>query len=387
MSIANWPSDNGVWLKWMCDRAVQELVSCSGEEAREAWKRLQMLKPGVSFSFPAVLLAEAAGEAPGEGDSLRFMERIRDKLQEAAPQGSLVFVDQEGRAGLIFSWLTGDIPERVRARLAEGLRRPVTVGVGNPCRRPAELHVSHREARRALLHKFYAGAGRVIPIGEVGAYAESCAYPAGREEKLFELLRAAAGREEVEAGVRAFYDEALRNGPVPVRRIREITVRLLAGLEKRLCLDAGAATAHHELLSALEMETLEQLRDFAVRYLLELTPLPGGEKNKAHRSIIGRTLYYMEQECRDATLDSMARKVYVTPTYLSMLFKVNTGKTFIEQLTEIRIRKAKDMLRRTHLKNYEVAERVGYHDSRYFSQIFKKKVGLSPSAYRELAEK
>ncbi|MBW4839464.1 MAG: helix-turn-helix transcriptional regulator, partial [Paenibacillaceae bacterium] len=80
---------------------------------------------------------------------------------------------------------------------------------------------------------------------------------------------------------------------------------------------------------------------------------------------------------------SVAQKVYMTPTYLSMLFRANTGKTFIEHLTDIRIDKAKDMLRTTHYKNYEVAEKVGYQDSRYFSQIFKKKVGVSPSEYRE----
>jgi YesN/AraC family two-component response regulator len=95
----------------------------------------------------------------------------------------------------------------------------------------------------------------------------------------------------------------------------------------------------------------------------------------------------MEQECRDASLDKMARKVYMTPSYLSMLFKVNTGKTFIEQLTDIRIDKAKDMLKNTCMRNYEVAEQVGYQDSRYFSQLFKKRVGLSPSQYRELQER
>jgi two-component system response regulator YesN len=91
----------------------------------------------------------------------------------------------------------------------------------------------------------------------------------------------------------------------------------------------------------------------------------------------------MEQECSQASLQNVAQQVYMTPTYLSLLFKLNTGKTFIEHLTDIRIEKAKDMLKSTHFKNYEVAEKVGYQDSRYFSQIFKKKVGLSPSEYRE----
>lgn len=387
MLTEKWPMLSAELLNWMRDLAVQQLVSCSGGEAREAWERLLALQPEASFSFPAVMLMEPEGNAGDGSADGAAGEPLRSAAQNAAPPGAIVFIDRDGRAGMIFSWVSGDIPDKVRARVAEELRRPVTAGVGNPCARPAELHVSYSEAKRAIRHKFYAGSGGVIRCGDVAAYASACVYPAGREEALFELLRSAAGEAEVERGVRAFYDEALRGGPVGIRSIREITVRLLAGLEKRLWRESAPECSRHELISVLEIETLEELQRFVVRYLAGLAAAPDGKKNEAHRNIVNKTLYYMEQECRDATLNSMARKVYVTPTYLSMLFKVNTGKTFIEQLTEIRIRKAKDMLRSTHLKNYEVAERVGYHDSRYFSQIFKKKVGLSPSAYRERAGK
>ena len=101
--------------------------------------------------------------------------------------------------------------------------------------------------------------------------------------------------------------------------------------------------------------------------------------------MIKQTIEYMKRDFEGATLYNTAEKVHMTPTYLSALFKNSTGKTFIEQLTDIRIEKAKQMLKGTCLRNYEVAEKVGYKDPRYFSQIFKKKVGLSPSEYRESA--
>jgi two-component system, response regulator YesN len=134
------------------------------------------------------------------------------------------------------------------------------------------------------------------------------------------------------------------------------------------------------------METLQEIKSSLTTYLMDLNRIIIEKNICKNSSLIKETLGYMEQDCRYANLDRIAKKVFITPTYLSLLFKIHTGKTFIEQLTDIRIDKAKYLLRSTHLKHYEVADRVGYQDSRYFSQIFKKKVGLSPTDYRESAQ-
>ncbi|MGM7722083.1 helix-turn-helix transcriptional regulator [Metabacillus sp. Hm71] len=106
---------------------------------------------------------------------------------------------------------------------------------------------------------------------------------------------------------------------------------------------------------------LSGIKDYVSEHLTALHEVI--TKNGNHSSIIKKTIQYMEQDCENVSLDSVAQKVYVTPTYLSSLFKLNTGRTFIEHLTDIRIQKAKELLKNTHLKNYEVAERVGYKDS------------------------
>ena len=65
----------------------------------------------------------------------------------------------------------------------------------------------------------------------------------------------------------------------------------------------------------------------------------------------------------------------------SSIFKEATGRTFTEVLIEVRIRNAKRLLRQTSLRNYEIAEKVGFSDPHYFSHVFKKMTGKTPKEY------
>ena len=81
-------------------------------------------------------------------------------------------------------------------------------------------------------------------------------------------------------------------------------------------------------------------------------------------------------------LDDISRKLDMTPEYLGTLFHRETGITFSNYVKNYRISKAKELLAGTNLKLYEVAEKVGYSDSKYFSRIFKEITGQLPTEYR-----
>jgi len=87
----------------------------------------------------------------------------------------------------------------------------------------------------------------------------------------------------------------------------------------------------------------------------------------------------------DFSLKELARSVALSPGYLSSLFKEIFGITFHEYLISERLERAKILLLSTGLKNYEVAEQVGFEDPNYFSTAFKKRFGMSPSKYRASA--
>ena len=88
---------------------------------------------------------------------------------------------------------------------------------------------------------------------------------------------------------------------------------------------------------------------------------------------------YMEA---DISLDEVCAVLGVSNSYFSSVFKKEAGKSFISYLTDYRMDIAAEMILNTDEKSYTIAEKVGYLDANYFSYVFKKKFGVSPSKYR-----
>jgi two-component system response regulator YesN len=85
---------------------------------------------------------------------------------------------------------------------------------------------------------------------------------------------------------------------------------------------------------------------------------------------------------QDISLPNAAKKLYISPNYLSKIFSAEMGKSFSRYLLEYRVTAAKKLLRENNDKVYEIAEKVGYDDVVHFSKIFKQVTGLSPNQYR-----
>lgn len=84
----------------------------------------------------------------------------------------------------------------------------------------------------------------------------------------------------------------------------------------------------------------------------------------------------------DLSLDVVCSGLGVSNSYFSSVFKKETGKSFITYLTDYRMEQALRLILETNEKSYEIAEHVGYVDANYFSYVFKRKYGMSPSKYR-----
>lgn len=89
-----------------------------------------------------------------------------------------------------------------------------------------------------------------------------------------------------------------------------------------------------------------------------------------------------EEYANPLTLTSVAEQVGLSPQYLSRVFREQAGENFVEYLTRIRIQKAKDLVLEGHHKVYEIADMVGMPNYRYFSTLFRKIVGVSPTQLR-----
>lgn len=84
----------------------------------------------------------------------------------------------------------------------------------------------------------------------------------------------------------------------------------------------------------------------------------------------------------DMSLNTVASQVNISPSYFSAIFRAETGQTFVEYLTSVRLERAKELLMCSNMRTAEIGYEAGYRDSHYFSYIFRKVVGCSPTEYR-----
>lgn len=86
------------------------------------------------------------------------------------------------------------------------------------------------------------------------------------------------------------------------------------------------------------------------------------------------------------TLESVAKGVFLNPSYVSHIFKKVTGMNFTDYMAEVKVDRAKVLLRDSKMKIYDVAATVGYSNSEYFAKTFRKKTGYAPVAYQKMLE-
>lgn len=132
-----------------------------------------------------------------------------------------------------------------------------------------------------------------------------------------------------------------------------------------------------------EYRHLSDIEKAFLDYALTLSDKIARKRDSGSQALALRALDYMEKNYMrtDLSLNTVCEYLAVSVSYFSMVFKTEAKETFVEALTRIRMEKARQILETTSLKNYEVAEKVGYNDPHYFSATFKKQVGMTPTEY------
>ena len=90
---------------------------------------------------------------------------------------------------------------------------------------------------------------------------------------------------------------------------------------------------------------------------------------------------------KDISLNSVAKAVNVSPNHFSTVFSQETGETFINYITRVRMNRAKGLLKTTQMRTSDVGYDVGYNDTHYFSYVFKKNTGMTPTEFRNNPDK
>ncbi|WP_248927279.1 response regulator [Paenibacillus hamazuiensis] len=161
------------------------------------------------------------------------------------------------------------------------------------------------------------------------------------------------------------------------RRLRSGSAALSEEIEALLAVDI-------DLFAHNSYRSLESLLRGELKSLFNLIRSSAHGKN---HWMIDRVKKYIESRySSDVKASEVAAWLQITPNYFSIVFNQYFGKGFAEYLNEVRIEHAKAMLSATHDRVFEIAEKVGYNDYKYFCSIFKSYTGLTPTQYRKIAE-
>jgi two-component system response regulator YesN len=168
-----------------------------------------------------------------------------------------------------------------------------------------------------------------------------------------------------------------------LRRLADIIkekfdVSILIGIGKIYCGIENFGKSYNEALISLNHDSpdmrVKHFEDISAAKLINA----GSQKN-----LVSKAIEYIKSNYnKDITLDEVASFVCSSSYYFSKIFKEFTGKNYVDYITELRIQKAKEMLLRGNLSIKEICFEVGYNDPNYFSRVFKKIEGVSPTEFK-----
>ena len=273
-------------------------------------------------------------------------------------------------------------------RLAKHVSQAVvTIGIGKICRNLSEIPESYRGAREAVSYRSLYGAGKAINIGEIAPGEERASD--NSQKKLLALFKAVkmSTPETVRREADAYVQEMVGGG-VSLSMHRFMVMELISSLYRFAVsnkIDTEPIFGEDEQLfrNVANMDST-QLGEWLCKVSLMMQEQLQSNRADGAQTFVSKAVDYVRDNYSDQelTIDKICGILGVSAAYFSTMFKKETGKTFIAYLTDYRMEQAVQRLIGRDEKTYVIAAQVGYADPAYFSYVFKKKFGVSPSRYR-----
>lgn len=294
---------------------------------------------------------------------------------------------QPGRKALVFSSGKPELQdevERICRRLAE--ESGGYVGCGRLYRSEYQLNVSYQEALLAYVSWSFMEGERFRSIDRVERRIANLHEPWVTAEEMRDFLQA-GDREAVQKSVRRLLESALADQRELLfqgekNRLNISQTRIFfANFVDSVLRDWPEEGNLAAILEARDIDELLRIVDGMLLSFCERQQTDGG----GHKAALVRDAkeYIRQHYAERLSLEQVARRVYINPSYLSKLFSEVEGSSFSDTIAQIRLQKAKEYLKDYRYKVYEIAELVGYPNVKHFMRVFKKVEGMTPTEYRE----
>ncbi|WP_059172563.1 response regulator [Bacillus sp. FJAT-27445] len=256
------------------------------------------------------------------------------------------------------------------------------VGIGNTCNAQNQIRQSYQESLIATMdttlpakYRFYSD----VPTMDTAADFQLAKQ---REKQFFDHIR--LGRwEEIKKGIMELilrYENESADLLQAQQRILE-----LLWIASRILTEIGVEA--DSPFYSFQAQDFRQLRAETGHLLDRMKQAYEENAGRLEADTIHRIKQYIiSHSHEDISLDTLGKKVGLSPIYISKMFKEKLGVNYIDFLTECRIEKAKKLMANPGTSLKEIAIEVGYHEPNYFSKVFKKLCGISPTEYRGLLQ-
>jgi two-component system response regulator YesN len=272
----------------------------------------------------------------------------------------------------------------LKSQIKKSLGYSISIGISNFHFKIDELENAYNEALYALDAKFFLGYNSVVFFHDINKNQKNTvSYPYDMEKSI--ICSANKGdKKALEGSFNAFF-KYLKDADLTKDCIVKMHKTLFFSLHHRLSDDKIDADIIIEYIDKLNdygrFLTINEFKDKMLNFLLIILDNLSSAR-KDNKNIQKAIQYINENYDKSLDLQAVADNIYLTPCYVSMLFKKKLGINFVSYLQGIRLKKACDLLINTKLKCYEIAYMVGFRDEKYFMQVFKKSFGITPTQYR-----
>lgn len=171
---------------------------------------------------------------------------------------------------------------------------------------------------------------------------------------------------------------------IKARALELVVVISRAAVEGGASMDKLLGFNYSYISELASMDRFEDICFWIVKVLDTFLDTVYESRSIKNSSILGGAICIIQnQYTENLSLDDVAQQVFISPYYLSHLFREELGVTFLEYLTRTRMDEAKRLLSDRSLTIMDISTQVGYEDPNYFSKVFKKNIGVSPNQYRK----
>ncbi len=288
---------------------------------------------------------------------------------------------------------TGNCVENIRSRcVMAGRDIDWYIAGGTPVTRLGAIPACFAEASRVLSYRYLCPEEHVLSEASISDFRKKnfSKYGADNKDICQERIRSflnSGAVEEIGSFLDQLFQSAAEESISEPLFCRYLTMTVyFAAVEYLESIGCRAETFWpQELRPNDNVSTPEEARQYAHRVLGQAIELRDSESKKQQRDLLIQAIGFIDEHYPDETisLDKVAREVNISPNYFSAMFSQEVGQTFVEYLTNKRINEAKRILRSSDKRSSEIAFTVGYKDPHYFSFVFRKVAGCTPSDYRK----